>query len=157
MKFLFIFSIFLAFSIGIYSFSTVYAEQSAALTSSIAYFPPPLKQIRDGQNPANVTCTEGLEIILKQSNGLPACIKPSSVAKLIQRGWAIHILPDYTSNNNNSEIFQIGTFETTSGSVNYFESSNGYLVRPTAAGNFPAIIMIHEWWGLNDNCKRNGR
>ncbi len=54
----------------------------------LAYFPPPLKQISDGIPPENVTCTEGLEIIFKKSNGLPACVKPSSVSKLVQRGWA---------------------------------------------------------------------
>jgi len=77
----------------------------------------------------------------------------SSVTKLIQRGWAIHILPDYISSNNNSEIFKMGNFETTSESVNYFESANGYLARPTTDGNFPAVVMIPEWWGLNDNIK----
>lgn len=176
MKLLLLFSFFLVFSIGMSSFSMIFADKAAGtpawevmsdkvcgdklcseipttITSSIAYFPPPLKQIRDGQNPANVTCTEGLEIVLKQSNGFPACIKPSSVAKLIQRGWAIHILPDYVSNNNNSEIFKTGKFETTSESVNYFESSNGYLTRPTTDGNFSAVVMIHEWWGLNENIK----
>jgi carboxymethylenebutenolidase len=31
----------------------------------------------------------------------------------------------------------------------------GYLVRPTAAkGALPAIIVIHEWWGLNDNIRK---
>lgn len=57
--------------------------------NAIAYFPPPLKQILDGTLPENVTCTEGLEIIQKLSNGFPACVKPSSVEKLIQRGWAV--------------------------------------------------------------------
>ena len=58
--------------------------------NSIAYFPPPLKQIADGVAPENVTCTEGLELVIKLSNGLPACIKPSSVSKLIDRGWAFN-------------------------------------------------------------------
>lgn len=27
-------------------------------------------------------------------------------------------------------------------------------MRPTATGGtFPALILIHEWWGLNDNIK----
>ena len=39
-----------------------------------------------------IVCTEGLVIVLKSSNNLPACIKPSSVEKLIQRGWATEIL-----------------------------------------------------------------
>ena len=70
--------------------------------NAIAYFPPPLKQISDGVLPENVTCIEGLVIILKSSNNSPACVKLSSAEKLIQRGWAIEI-PDSVSNNLNSE------------------------------------------------------
>jgi carboxymethylenebutenolidase len=35
----------------------------------------------------------------------------------------------------------------------------GYLVRPTAAGGtpLPGIVMIHEWWGLNDNIRTMAR
>ncbi len=55
------------------------------IISSIAYFPPPLKQISQGAEPSNVTCTEGKELVLKQSHGLPTCINPSSVEKLIAR------------------------------------------------------------------------
>ena len=122
-------------------------------SNSIAYFPPPLKQIREGQNPSDVTCTEGKSLVLKQSNGLPACVFASSVSKLIERGWAIHVLPNYNFGENNSQIFQTGPFETTSESVNYFESSKGYLARPVINGDYPGVIMIHEWWGLNQNIK----
>lgn len=49
-------------------------------------------------------------------------------------------------------------------SVNYYGNSSGYLVHPsTPVGNtttigeqqqkLPAVVMIHEWWGLNDNIK----
>ncbi len=121
---------------------------------AIAYFPPPLKQIKDGVNPSQVTCTEGLELVLKQSNGQPSCLKPSSVAKLIERGWAIHILPDYIVGNNNSEIFSLGKYNIQTNDVSYFGESKGFLARPTIPGEFPAIVMIHEWWGLNDNIKK---
>ena len=33
------------------------------------------------------------------------------------------------------------------------ETVEGYLVRPAAPGPFPAVIVIHEWWGLNDQVK----
>ena len=121
----------------------------------IAYFPPPLKQIQDGTDPSDVTCTEGLELVMKVSNGLPACVKPSSVEKLIERGWAIHVLPDYEqSNNNNSVIFATGNLEVEATDVTYFENSNGYLAKPTVDGQYPSIVMIHEWWGLTDNIKQ---
>lgn len=29
----------------------------------------------------------------------------------------------------------------------------GYLVQPAGAGPFPGVIMIHEWWGLNQQIK----
>ena len=59
--------------------------------NAIAYFPPPLKQISNGILPEDVACTEGLVLVLKSSNNLPSCIKPSSVEELIQRGWATEI------------------------------------------------------------------
>lgn len=118
---------------------------------AVAYFPPPLKQIKDGVNPSNITCSERLELVLKQSNGEPACLKPSSVSILIERGWAIHVLPDYTTENNNSEIFPSGQYEIETKRVSYFDESQGFLAKPSTAGNFPAVVMIHEWWGLNEN------
>jgi len=120
---------------------------------SIAYFPPPLQQVRNGVKATSVTCTEGQELVLKQSNGQPACVKPSSVAKLIERGWAIHVLPDYVKNeSNNSVSFSVGEHTVKTEQVNYFQNSQGYLARPTS-GEFPAVVMIHEIWGVNDNIK----
>ena len=122
--------------------------------NAIAFSTPPLKQIKDGITPANVTCTEGLELVLKQSNGKPACIKPTSVWKLMERGWAIHVLPNYTTENNNSEIFTLGDHDVESIQVSYFGETQGFLAKPKTSGNFPAVVMIHEWWGLNDNIKK---
>jgi carboxymethylenebutenolidase len=36
------------------------------------------------------------------------------------------------------------------------KSVNGWLARPivNAADDLPALIVIHEWWGLNDNVRR---
>lgn len=121
--------------------------------NAVAFFSPPLKQIRDGVEPTNVTCTEGLELVLKQSNGKPACLKPTSISKLIERGWAMHILPDYTIDNNNSQIFAMGNYKVESMQVSYFDDTKGFLAKPTEPGKFPSVVMIHEWWGLNSNIK----
>lgn len=33
------------------------------------------------------------------------------------------------------------------------EKASGYLALPSGAGAHPAIVVIQEWWGLNDNIK----
>jgi carboxymethylenebutenolidase len=35
----------------------------------------------------------------------------------------------------------------------YFEDTKGYYAAPKKAGNYPGVVMIHEWWGLNDHIK----
>ena len=135
--------------------SLIFSVQVYDYSYGVAYFSPPLKQIQNGIDPSDVTCTEGLELVMKSSNGQPACIKPSSVEKLIERGWAIHVLPDYEkNNNNNSIIFETGDFEVDTTNVSYFGNSNGYLAKPATDGVYPGVIMIHEWWGLNDNIRQ---
>lgn len=37
--------------------------------------------------------------------------------------------------------------------VTYHQNTTGYLVRPNDGMNYPGIIMIHEWWGLNEHIK----
>lgn len=37
--------------------------------------------------------------------------------------------------------------------VNYYGNATGYLVHPEDGANLPAVIMIHEWWGLNQHIK----
>jgi len=46
----------------------------------------PLKQINNEILPIEVECKVGLELIFK-SSGAPACVKPKTAEKLIERGW----------------------------------------------------------------------
>ena len=41
--------------------------------------------------------------------------------------------------------------------VNFGDGHRGYLVRPGQEGPFPAAVMIHEWWGLNENIQEMAR
>lgn len=41
--------------------------------------------------------------------------------------------------------------------VTYVGNITGYLARPKADGQYPALILIHEWWGLNDNIREFAR
>lgn len=64
------------------------------------------------------------------------------------------------SNNNNT---QQAPTRLHNSSVSYYDNTTGYLVYPELANNtqqqqqqqepMPAVIMIHEWWGLNEHIK----
>jgi len=61
------------------------------LTRDITW-PPPIKQIKQFEfEPENVRCNSGFELVFKIS-GTPACVKPGTKEKLVERGWAGEIL-----------------------------------------------------------------
>jgi len=104
-----------------------------------------------------VSCQEGFDLVMKKSTGAPACVRPQTATILIERGWAVHVLPDYTNTNNNSELFQgsRGDLKVQAQDVNYFEDYVGYMAAPASQDeDYPGIIIIHEWWGLNNNIKQ---
>ena len=47
----------------------------------------PLKQIANGVYLENITCKENMLIVFKNTDNSPACVKPATVDKLIERGW----------------------------------------------------------------------
>ncbi len=49
----------------------------------------PLKQMQTGVSAESVVCKDGLELIFKASDGSAACVMPSTVLKLVERGWAV--------------------------------------------------------------------
>ncbi len=53
------------------------------------YILPPKHQMRWLADTSDLNCKEGLGMILKSTTKEPACVKPSSVERLIDRGWAI--------------------------------------------------------------------
>lgn len=48
---------------------------------------PKKKQIENGIFSEDVICKTHLTLIFKASNGSPVCVLPTTVEKLIQRGW----------------------------------------------------------------------
>ncbi len=48
----------------------------------------PLKQFKSGISIDKIQCRDNLQLILKTSNNSPACVKPETKTKLIERGWA---------------------------------------------------------------------
>ncbi|HJU34345.1 MAG TPA: dienelactone hydrolase family protein [Nitrososphaera sp.] len=75
---------------------------------------------------------------------------------------------DNTLGNNNTVTYSYNIYNNSNSqesqnrlrnsSVNYYENNtNGYLVYPELTNNtqqqLPAVIMVHEWWGLNEHIK----
>ncbi len=48
---------------------------------------PPLKQSKSGIKSDLVDCKPALVLIIKNSDGSPACVKPETKARLFERGW----------------------------------------------------------------------
>src|SRR3989304_7225573 len=75
----------LILSIGIISILQIenFLPDVAALQSNA----PPRKQMASGVASEDVVCKPGLTLIIKSSNGNPACVRPSTAAKLSSAGW----------------------------------------------------------------------
>ena len=88
---------------------------------------------------------------------LPIAYAQTNAAALA--GATTHVV---TNNNSGATSSNTASNTTNSGlqikkDVKYFDSASGYLVYPstlnTTGKKVPAIIMIHEWWGINDNIR----
>lgn len=63
----------------------------------------PPKQISLGASPKEVQCQKELVLITKSSDGSPACVKPETKQKLIERGWAKPVTIENASGSKNTE------------------------------------------------------
>ncbi len=51
----------------------------------------PLIQYKQGISLENISCKKGLELVVKNSDNMPACLTSSSAKILVDRGWAVII------------------------------------------------------------------
>lgn len=83
---------------------------------------------------------------------------------------SIILIPGYMGllegeSGNSTNVSQLNTSADTGNTaklqnktVEYFQDAQGYLVYPVSSNDtinkkLPAVVMIHEWWGLNENIK----
>ncbi|MDE1840242.1 MAG: hypothetical protein KGH87_10040, partial [Thaumarchaeota archaeon] len=77
------YSIIAILSVVIFSSSSIALAQHVPFTLIQA----PLKQFKDGTIAHDVHCNSGLQLVLKAEYYTPACVKPETASKLVQRGW----------------------------------------------------------------------
>jgi carboxymethylenebutenolidase len=59
-----------------------------------------------------------------------------------------------TPEASNSNLLDYGKQDLAeSAEVIYFENTKGFLSKPKEQGEYPGVVMVHEWWGLNDEVK----
>lgn len=55
--------------------------------------------------------------------------------------------------SGNAEIFGVDNLTSITTTNTSLGGTPGYLARPADNGTYPAVVMIHEWWGLNGNIR----
>ena len=55
------------------------------------------------------------------------------------------------TSGGNADIFDAENLSAITTERTTIDGTPGYLARPAAEGEYPAVVMIHEWWGLNEN------
>jgi carboxymethylenebutenolidase len=53
--------------------------------------------------------------------------------------------------DGNADIFAAENLSAITTERTTIDGTPGYLARPADDGTYPAVVMIHEWWGLNEN------
>ncbi|MFC4550967.1 MULTISPECIES: dienelactone hydrolase family protein [Halorussus] len=57
------------------------------------------------------------------------------------------------TSGSNADIFSAENLVPITARNTTINGTPGYLARPAAEGEYPSVIMIHEWWGLNENIR----
>lgn len=54
---------------------------------------------------------------------------------------------------SNADIFSAENLTAITSQNTTINGTPGYLARPADDGEYPSVILIHEWWGLNQNIR----
>lgn len=55
--------------------------------------------------------------------------------------------------SNSAMLGKDGGLSVITADVAYFKDADGYFAGPETGEPYPGVVMVHEWWGLNNNVK----
>ncbi len=107
----------------------------------------PKKQMAMGVTVFDIVCKEGLELIFKSSDNSPACVKPKTAEKLVERGWTVLDLSNDPSYSKILEKIKIIIDNVTTQSYYYVGDEPSYskileIIKSIPEGN--AFLLKHE-------------
>jgi len=147
--------------------STIFEVKDDYGISSLKSILSPLKQFKSGIATQDVKCKEDFMLITKASDGSPACVKPETAQKLIERRWtqptiipskkAHEILP-LTPNNTVKPL--VNQDNQTSSTLKLFISTDSTYTSPgnpvgvdislNNTSSTPLILTKSDNWPRND-------
>lgn len=98
-------------------------------------FESPHLQVKQGIDPLDIKCKQGLQLVIKSRDGSPACVSTQSATKLVKWGWASKIISP-TAGDKNSQS-----------SNNYTSTSlhrTVFFMKPNSTGTI--IVRYHATW-----------
>lgn len=75
------YAIFVILASGLVIYSNASADTTVITLES------PLKQFKSDIDPYFVICNQNLQLVIKSSDNSPACVRPSSIERLLKQGW----------------------------------------------------------------------
>ena len=106
----------------------------------------PLQQFQSGIDAKDVKCKEGLQFIMKNENGQPACVSSHTFDELITRGWGIIPLGGLPTHHNTS-IFDTRIYPfsinvaNTNFTLNYNISGNNKLIDANMYAQKTSLVL----------------
>ncbi len=142
------------------SFNSVYAPCAVGVQcGDIRPLPSPLNQIKQGIEAKDVLCHDGIILVIKTEDGSPACVKPQTALKLVERGWGTIVasplpIPNPPPLSNASNYFvgqKVGVF--TIAKINQFNVTGYYnSPYPLARPGLGDYTVMHVGDTLNPTC-----
>ena len=76
------------------------------------------------------------------------------IVALLLLGGGYYLYTQTPDEKHNVDLLsEEGGLETSSEEVEYIPGAIGWYAEPVEEGEYPGVVMIHEWWGLNEHIK----